>query len=283
MNFLTKIKNSIYNPEFYSHLRGAGISSSFKYFINLCVVLSIILAFSLGIEFSSIFTKERLEKVIDFYPAELAIQIKGGVVSTNVSEPYIVKAITKNPSSKNLLVIDTKSDFSIDTFKSFDTPLLIGKNFAVTSKREGQFEFTDLSKIPDFSLDRAKLLHWSDKIVSHHWLISLGIFFSLLVSFLIFFFANLLWLLIVALIIFGLARLKKVAMTYKEAYQISLHAVTLTLLLTMLSILFVLPSPFTFSGSLVTIIIAFINLKNLRTSHPMDSAKKVEEEKKSNS
>lgn len=271
MNFLKKIKNSIYNPAFYKGLTDAPLSASFKYFFGLIAVLSVILAFVFGVEVSPMFTLENLKKIVDLYPAELAIQIKGGVVSTNVTEPYIVKTFApqKQVASKtNLVVIDTKQDFSVERFKAYDTSVLIGKNFVVSSQREGKFEFNDLSKMPDFSLNHARILGWANKISSHHTLISFGVFCFFFLAFMGFFSVNLLWLLLIALIVFMFMKIRKTIVTFRTAYKISIQAITLTLLLITVFILAGYSAPFNFFWSMVTFIIIIINLKDFHTSVP---------------
>src|SRR3989344_585910 len=117
MNFLNNIKDSLYNPDFYSGLKERRLSFSFKYFFSLAATLSIILAFMFGLEFAPIFSAENLRKLAGFYPEELVLQVAKGVISTNVVEPYIIKDTFEisNDSEKkyaNAVVIDTKNDFS---------------------------------------------------------------------------------------------------------------------------------------------------------------------------
>lgn len=264
MNFLNKIKNSIYNPTYYSGLKDQGLSSSFSYFFSLIAVLSLALAFVFGVQLSSIFSTESLKKLVAFYPAELAIQIKGGVVSTNLAEPYSVKdSLGTDLKDKytNMIVFDTKHDFSVEAFKNFDTRVLVGKNFVVVSKRASQFEFNDVSQVPDFSLNQARILHWVDLIGSHHLALSLLLFFVLSFCFFGFLTLTLVSLVIIALIILLLAKLKKVSLTYKNSYQIALCAATVPLIVETIFIIFNFRAPVPFLFSFILIIIALINIK----------------------
>lgn len=265
MNFLNSLKNHFYNPRFYAGLKEQRLGLSFRYFFSIIVPLSVMLAFVFGVEIAPTFSAENLRKLVGFYPPELIVQIKNGVISSNVTEPYGIKEspnYSTQDSYTNIAVIDTKSDFSANLFKNYDTRVLIGKNFLVVSKSRQQFEFTDLSRMPDFSLSQGKIFHWIDLVSSFHWLISLALFVALFLGFFGFFSVKLIGLLILALIILFLARIKKVQLSYRNSYQISLHALTIPLILETFFILANLGVPFTFFFSAMVLVIAFINIKH---------------------
>jgi len=266
MNLFNKVKNSLYNPAFYNGIKEERLSRSFKYFFGLIAILSVVIAFALGVQLSTAFSVENLRQLANFYPKELSIQIKGGVISTNVAEPYLIKgtaddAAFAQDNSQNLVVIDTKNDFSVEQFQKYDTKVLIGKNFVVTTKRTGQFEFNDVSKMPDFSLSQARILHWIDLVGKYHWAISLLVFICVFVSYFWFFSFSLLGLLIIALIVKLLAKLKKIQISYRNAYQVSIYAFGIPLILEAIFILGGWRAPLPFFFSLIAIIIALSNLK----------------------
>jgi len=274
MKFITDIKSSLYNRHFYAGLKERSLGSSFKYFFSLVAVLAVISAFVLGLELSPFFSTESLKKMANFYPKELAIQIKGGAISTNVAEPYIIKD-TANYSTRakhgNLLVIDTqydKNNFSAGVFAKYDTQVLIGKDFFVNAKSQSQFEFTDASKMPDYSLNQARLLHWADVVGSHHLAVSLGLFFALFTALFIFFGLHLLWLLLVALIIFLFAKLAKLGLSYKNSFQTAIHASTVPIILESILMFSGFGAPFKFFFSLVLLVIALLNLKKPSATAP---------------
>lgn len=266
MNLLNKIKNSFYNPEFYNGIKEQRLGQSLKYFFSLVAVLSVIIAFVLGIELSPVFSAENLRRLTDFYPKELSIQIKGGDISTNVDEPYMIKEITEGVpldknSFENLIVIDTKNNFSIESFKGYNTRVLIGKNFVVTTKRAGQFEFNDVSKLPDFSLSQDRILHWAELIGKYHWGISLLLFVCIFISFFWFFSFALLGMLVTAFVVFLLAKLKKIQLSYRNSYQIAIYAFSIPLILETVFILSGMRAPFPFFFGVIAVAISLANFK----------------------
>lgn len=264
MNFLKKIKNSIYGPAFYTDLKEQKLSFSLRYFLSLAACLSLIIAFFLGVKFSPFFATENLRSFVGFYPQELSIEVKGGTVSTNVSEPYIIKSPTST-YNKNLVVIDTKNDFSLQSFKDQNTEVLIGKHFVVLSKGRGQFEFNDITGMPDFSLSKDRLLHWVDIVGSHHRAISFALFIFLFVTFFGMFSLKLVTLFLVALLIMLLLKLKKIALSYKQSYQIALHAVTVPIIFDAICIIAGIRPLSLLVFILSTLIIASINTKSALT------------------
>lgn len=264
MNFLNDFKNSFYNPEFYSALRGRPISSSFRYYFSLIGLLSLFIAFVLGVQFSPAFSEQNLKKLANYYPEELSIAIKGGVVSTNVTEPYFIKAgseAAEKNKRANFAVVDTAHPFSLELFREYDASVWLGKNFAVSEKNRSQYEISDLSRAPNFSLDKQKILRWVQVIGSYRVLITLAVFVFLFLGFLLFFAAKLILFLIFGLLVMLIAKVKKISLSFGRSYQVALHAATAAVILEALFIIFSVRPPFPFLLSLILLITAFVNLK----------------------
>ncbi len=131
MQFFTTIKDSIYSPDFYRTLRAKPLSFSLKYYFSLAAVLALAGTVLMTVQFlpKAQFALTTLaEKVVERFPAELEVTFKGGVVSTNVKEPYFVKEtpgeadalrneVEDAGTHENLLVIDTSSPLSLELFK----------------------------------------------------------------------------------------------------------------------------------------------------------------------
>lgn len=271
MNFLHDTKSSLYNPHFYASLRERTLGSSLKYFFFLVSILAFVIAFAWGSQLAPLFSGENLKKLVNYYPAELTLTIKGGAISTNVTEPYFIKAdgelFKENSSQKNshanIVVIDTKNVFSRELFKQYDAGVWIGKDFIVAAKNQARVEPSDVSRVPDFFLDQAKLLRWVDIIDSYHWALSLGLFVILFFSFYGFFVLQLIWLFLIALLIMLFGKLYKITLSYKNSYQIALHAATVPFVLIALSIVSGINAPFLFFYSSVIIVIVLVNLKKV--------------------
>ena len=268
MNFFQNIKNSFYNPVFYATLPSKTLGFSFKYFFSLIAILAFLTAFVLGSRLSPLFSAENLKKLAMLYPSELVLTVNGGAVSTNVAEPYTVKNFEglDNFGYANFVVIDTKSDFSSELFKKYDTSILVGKNFIVTVKNQNQFQYNDLTKVPNFTLNQDLLLHWANVIGSYHLALSLGLFVILFFAFMVFFSVKLLWFLVLALIILLLAKLQKVSLSYKDSYKFALQASTAPFMVEAIFIMIGVAMPIPFLLSLVLLLIAFVNMDKLQTT-----------------
>lgn len=265
MTFLNDVKSSLYNPVFYASLRGRTLGSSFKYFFFLIFVLAFVIAFVWGSQLAPLFSGENLKKLVDYYPAELAVTIKGGVISTNVIEPYVIKAgeeLSKMRNSHaNGAVFDTKSDFSRELFKQYDTSVWVGRDFVAVAKSNDRIELSDVSRVPDFSVSQDRLLRWVDIIDSYHLPLSLGLFALLFVSFFVFYIFQLFWALLMALLTMLFGKLYQIPISYKNSYQIVLHAATVPFILMAFSVVSGINAPFLFFYSLITVVIVLLNLK----------------------
>ncbi len=85
---------------------------------------------------------QHLQIIQDWYPDELIVTISGGVLSTNVNEPYILDIPTEWNDMNNgsddpahAIVIDTKG--SIDDFADYDTLILLTDKAVVVRDDNG--------------------------------------------------------------------------------------------------------------------------------------------------
>ena len=265
MNFINDIKSSLYNPSFYSSLRERTLGSVFKYFFFLITILAFVMAFAWGTQLSPVFSGESLKKLVDYYPAELSINIKGGVISTNVTEPYSIKAGAEFSKMKNghanVVMIDTANNFSRELFKQYDTSVWVGQDFVVSAKNQERIELSDVSRVPDFSLNQERLLRWVDIIDSYHLLISLGLFAILFLSFYGFFIFQMIWLLVGALFVLFIGKLYKKPLSYKNSFKTAVYAATVSFVLMALSIVSGINAPFPFFYSVVALVIVIVNFQ----------------------
>lgn len=235
MSFFKTIKSSVYDPEFYSRIVSGENTHPFKYFFKLCLTISIIytIIFSVfAVSGISTFLKEAGESILANYPKELEIKIENGVASTNVDEPYIIK-IPEGVEEKdkvgfeNILVIDTKSEFNLETFEGYKTLGLLTKDSLVTKDGRNQIKISPLREVPDYTINYASVERWLGKAKPFMkalpfivpFMVFLGIFIAK--SFL------LVYLLLAALIVYVIGRVKKLDLSYKKSYHLSLHLVTL--------------------------------------------------------
>jgi hypothetical protein len=274
MNILHKIKNSIYGKDYYKDLSSKPFSYSLKYFLFITLIVSLFYTFYYS-SFSVVpYFKEAAGKLggeIDKrYPGNLEIYFTDGVISSNAKEPFLLKVTDVfDPKEdhgffeqgiENLLVIDTKNDVSIDKIRDYKTFLFFSESdIAFYNTKKGEIRVYSVEKIDGFTINKETLLSLAESIKSNQniilFVIILLVFFALFVGIAL----NLLYILIIALPVWGIAGIKKMSIGYKKSYQLSLHLITLPLLLDFLLLLLkVSHVPFLFT--IILLSLAALNL-----------------------
>jgi len=262
---------SFYNPAFYSSVADLPLKDALRYYIRLGLILSFVTTVALGLLLAPRgvrFVKEDAPVlVMEYYPAELAIQVKDGEASTNVTEPYIIpargamKTVFAEKNLENVLVIDTKNERTPTTFESYKTFVLLTKHEIVT---RGDYEQGIPQKLPptgEYTIDQETLLVWVRNIqTSLIYIVPLGILMTFGVVF-VSYLGYLLLLFLFAGIVFFLAKIRHMALSYAGAYKISLYAVVPGLVLKSAlnaSGIFSVPAYLTL---LVFLLIVFLNVR----------------------
>ncbi len=293
MIFLENVKNSIYGPEFYKKLQSKPLSFSFKYFYALASVLAVILTAQLSFQLIPNIARVLAgigPGIVNNYPSELVITIKNGQASSNVAEPYFIKtpasiaggnsknepAVTINglqPSSssssvpENLIVIDTKNQFSEADFDKYNTFAVLTKTSLASRKDNGKIEIQSLSKIPDWTVNQASIASFVGKIQPFIKFIAPILVLAFFIGFMISFSFELLYLLFAALLIWVVAKIKKFPIGYKKSYQAGLHIMTLPLLVGVVSTILNIhiTDAIPFFTTITVIIFAIINFEPRKT------------------
>lgn len=273
MQFFSRIRRSIYNPLFYQDLANKPFSFSLAYFFLLIAFL--VLLITIWFSFSSVpqvnaFLKNLGPQVLSMYPDDLVITIEDGEASTNVPEPYAMKMqdffgpqareeLAKRVK-KNLLIIDTKHAFTIENFRAYNTYVLLTKENVIIADDKGQIRIQSLADMPNTVINKSLLEHLINRITPSiafaPFLVIMGTFIGLF----FFYSVNLLYLFFGALIVWAIAKIRKLSIGYKKSYQIALHAITPSLLIYSL-IFMTTPSmgiPFLFT--LILALCAWLNL-----------------------
>lgn len=276
MNFFSLIKKSIYEPEFYAQISKSSTGKAIGYFSLLILLITLLQTVVPGWLLTTTAEKgvrQFVNNALNEYPADLRVRITNGVVSTNVTEPYIIpldnSAPEDNPEIKNLIVIDTTTPFSASQFNNYQTIAWLTKDSIFVRDNNGQFRTIDLSKVSHFVLDKAVLVKLVQKIDPWFKFIApVGIFFIILGIYIGCLF-RLVYAFFLALCIFFLTKLMKKSQTYGNSYRIALYAMTLGLFVeTILGWTNISGFPFMFT--LIALVIVFINLK---TNTPLTPAK----------
>jgi hypothetical protein len=277
MDFQKTVRASVYGPEYYASLAGKPLSYSIKYFFALiawvAVVAAVIMLFSIVPAVHS-FLANASQKVIGYYPDGLQVAITNGKVSANVPQPYFLKlpaefqtsasqAYDASSSPENLLVVDAKDPFTMGEFQNDRTLfLLTGDSIVYAKDRQSQsLVVQSLGSISSLDITKGSVASFIQKAEPYFRLIEWAV--AILVPVVIFlaFALRLLYLFIIALLIWILARMSKMNIGYGQAYRWGLHLVTLPLLVTTALWLVVPGASIPFLFTVLTLIMAAVNLK----------------------
>jgi uncharacterized membrane protein len=207
-------------------------------------------------------------KVIGYYPEGLEITVKDGHATTNVIEPYSIRLpdelknsgsfAKENPNIENMLVIDTKNDFSMSAFENGKTLAML-TGTSIVYKDKNQIRIQPLGRMPNIVITKSTISGLMAKVQPFFsvilFLIPIVIF--LLVCIMHAFF--LLYCFFAALLVWGIAKIKKLPIGYKKSYQIAIHAGTIGMLLWLLVAL--VPSlEIPYVSTLLLVFVAWFNL-----------------------
>ncbi len=245
MNIFKQIKNSIYSKDYYN---GTVLTETFgdsiKYLLKISVIVALVFAivFAIASPFISRGLKDGLGEVLGMYPNNLTISIQNGSATINQPEPYFIKVSksmgdlkdeeAKKSAIENLIVINTSEPFNIDKFKSYNTLALLTKNEVVMMSNSGEIKIEKLSIFGNVEITKTWLENKENKahkIMPWAFVGMTLLVFGGMLSFE--FIGGLIVMLFYALIVLGLLKLKGYGVSYKRAYQISIHAATLVLFL----------------------------------------------------
>ncbi len=269
MEFLRNIKNSVYNPKYYQELLSRPFSYSVKYFFKFALVFSVLFVLSFSV---FIFPKVNRElkafivESVNDYPDELEVSMKNGSVSTNVEEPYYIKV----PSSwkggqqqsvnnfENLIVIDTKNEPDLSNLEKYNAALLITEKYIIYKEENGKNTIQSLEGFPDVVINKENVSSFIEKYSPYLKFIYIPLVFAFFVVSLFFLIFRLIYLFFAALLIWLVASIRGVKIDYWKAYQIGLHLMTLPLILISLTSI-----KFPFAFTVVLLIAAAVNIKNI--------------------
>lgn len=269
MNFLNKVKSSIYGPDFYADLANEPVGKSFRYYFELASVIALLTAIIF-----SVFVVPKIRSFLDDFgtsivsgfPTELEVRLVDGKVTTNAVEPYIVPVPEDfvvedtTPEYENMIVINTKESFDLQRFNEYSTFALITDDSFVYENESGRVSIQNLSTVPNVTINKANVSDWVNKtqpfVSAVPFVLPVLAFLAILIAFAF----NLIYIAIVSVLVMLVLRLKKIETSYKHAYKVSLHAYTLPMLLSFL---------FTITGvgslalfpTVVLLVIVLINFK----------------------
>ncbi len=247
MKIIQEIKDSVYNPNYYKSLpTSRSLGSSIKYLAKLSLLAAFVSVFIISFYIPSLTRnlKEGVSSAVAGYPDDLVVSVKEGAASINKPEPYIVpnKWVDKVPpetlknnqnlNQENIIVIDTTKPFSLEQFKTYSAFAWLTKTEIVMLKgTDNQMQIVPLSTLGNFELTKPWIL---DKEATLYKMLPWMTCVLIVIIFFALCFANfagtLIILFLYAFIIWLIAKLKKVELSYKNSYKIGIHAMTLLIL-----------------------------------------------------
>ncbi len=249
MFFFKQIKNSIHNREFYKSLLEKPFGYSLKYYLKLSLVSALFGAIVFGLfmvpNILSFLWKVDAE-LVKIYPQDLVVTITEGKVSLNKPEPYAVGWPTAFDltsildgdwvSYKNLVIIDTRRAVE-ETLNSTSTLVAISATNVGYKDIDGKIYTDTIAPFTNTEITYNRVLEFLEDV--RPWYKFLTPFFVVgvfVVSFLMMIF--LLGLLLiqalfswVLLILMKVQKDKSKKITFIQALQVTLHAVTLPVIL----------------------------------------------------
>lgn len=132
LGFFRTLGASLYSPDFYATVGKRTFGQAVWYLFRIALLYSILIllavyipvAARVGGNFLGVFGEE----VVSLYPDDLVITITEGKVSTNQQEPILIPLppsfeteLENALKTQNLLVIDTQTPFTSETFETYNT------------------------------------------------------------------------------------------------------------------------------------------------------------------
>lgn len=275
MEFFKNIKTSVYGPGFYQGLIQKPISFSFKYYFLFALlgafIATIIFSFSMMPQIKTAFDDLKNE-VIKNYPQNLVVKIENGKVSTNAQEPFYLEYSGKSADIKNLLAIDTKTAFDVDQFYAYQSYCLLTETSLVCRDNDG-LKVQSLAAVPNTTIDKNLIDSWVQKASVFFKLIYPLFFIMMLFGFYFAITTRLVYLFFLALLIWAVAKLKKIKIGYWKSYQFGLHLMTPAFIITYLVSILTPNTNIPWFFTIIALLAAIVNLKALAPASTQEPPK----------
>lgn len=235
MSFFQTIADSIYSPDFYATMPKKSFGGALKYFLLLSLLLALVRSAVPAWNFVSVVRPE-IDTLINrarvVYPPELELQIRDGMVTSNVQEPYSIPLPMESDQSDdrlNLAVIDTKTPFSAAQFDEYHTIAWVAKD-TIFIRGDSEMKTYDLSDVSDFTVNKALIDSFLQSVSPWFNLITplalAGIFFMMGMIHVL----RLVYLLFLAFLIWIVMKMISKPLSYGQSYTMGMYAMTLGLL-----------------------------------------------------
>ncbi len=269
---INNIKQSIYGPAYYRKVLSEPFSASWKYYSAFALLIAVILTIVSSIPLVFVANKVAHEfppKFFAYYPDDLEISVKNGIVTSSVTEPYFLpipnelKGREEVGTLGNVAVVDTKTTFSIEQFNAYNAMFWVGLDQVAYRDSRGAIRIEPLDRTMSFVLNEQKLQKFEERVRPFYSLIGPIIVMAIFTGLLVAFGVNFVYLLFGALLIMLLGRFLKQTWTYGKSYQIGLHAITLSLLVdTLISIVGLGLIRLPLASTIIMLLVVYVNWKD---------------------
>lgn len=235
--FFYSFKNSILSTEYYKDIVKADINFSIKYFFMLSFLASVLTVAYMSINLIPNMTSEIkifYQEAENIYPDDLTVEFKDGSWTANKEEPIFIKRPNLPVEAdipSNLVVFDKNG--TIDKIKEYDTLAIVNSENILYGQDAELISTQPLKNIPNGTLNKEAVI---SKMSGLNKLINFLPFilpiFLLIPVFLFGFLGGSLFNVFLAGIgLFIALLLNKRRIDFKSAFQISVHAATVPVLI----------------------------------------------------
>lgn len=265
--FWNTFKRSAIDTSYYKDILKARFSFSLKYvyvlsfFIILVTVLKFAVATLVAMPALNPKIQEFKKNMQTAYPAELEVEINNGELSTNVEEPYYfnpidMKELEKDSPYEHFVTIDTSA--SVEDYDSYKSLFLLTRTAAAyPDNQEGAYKITKFSEFKEpVLINKAfydelvvKASPFIDSIPSIITVFVIAmILFGPLVGGLFTTVGYMFYLIFATIVTWIVSKLFKLNLEYGKLYQLGMHGITLSVVITTILELLGKDIPLVFSG-----------------------------------
>ena len=226
------IKNTFYNPEFYSQISRIGLSHPFWLFVKLSIISSIVVIAVLSPPVANFVKEARIAAEKEYFPSELEIVFNEGVATTNLTEePYYISSeiFVDEPDvegARNLVMINTREDLKLRELEDEEAFFIVSKTSFIFKDGEELrvFRYGDMFT-EEIIINRDKVESIVNQFVQK---LPVIIFFLSILFFIFLVFAGVSTMLVLSLILSLIAmiinKIRNLRLTYRNIYKLSMYA-----------------------------------------------------------
>lgn len=291
LGFFRTLKASFYSPEFYGGLDKQTGGRAFWFFVRITALYLGLVAIMLGVAWANndAFRWEKLaDALVDVYPEELVVTFQDGKASVNVEEPFFIdfpevwmsiiqpdaaageQKDGPEEAAPHLLVIDTKTPFSVPVFREYDTVAWLAEDsLYYLGQEDGEVRGVELGKVKNMEFTRASMEELGEKTVTAVQKMFPAILSAVAVLVFLFFVAwELIYLLVLAVLIAVMRSMLNLPAEFGLSYKTGLFALSYAYAAMLASMGLNLFTPWDFGGFpfMITLIVLAgvgLNLKNV--------------------